>query len=70
VTILQVLDDPHLFGARFPAFGGPWRAFLAAGSGLPFEDEAKQADRLGLERKAHPVPSLAEYLGAKRGDSA
>jgi hypothetical protein len=34
------------------------------------EHPARQLDRLGLERKAHPVPSLAEYLGKRRGDGA
>ena len=34
------------------------------------EHLARQLDRLGLERKASPVPSLAEYLGAKPGDGA
>ena len=69
-TIIEALDDRHLFGGMFDAPSWrPWRAFLAAAFGLPMDDEALALYKHHTGRTAPPAkPSrYAELVVGRRG---
>jgi hypothetical protein len=73
VTLLEALNDPHLFA---PLFVGPswrpWKAFLTALFGLPLSDTDLDLYRRHTERQAPPTTPFNEaalVIGRRGGKS-
>ena len=68
MTILDALDDEHLFQPFFAEDSGwaAWRVFLAALFGLPLTDEQLELYRRHTGREAPPIHAIPSGLMFKR----
>jgi len=72
-TILEAMDDPHLFAALFVGTSWkPWRAFLAALFALPMDSDALALYQHHTGRVAPPLEAFVEaalIVGRRGGKS-